>query len=117
MFSPQVLDHFQNPRNAGEVEGANAAAELQNPACGDVLRLTARIVEGRIEAIRFRAKGCVAAMACASRLTECVLGRTVGEARELRREELLAGLGTLPEGSAHAGHLAMDTLRALLREV
>ena len=47
MFSPQVLDHFQNPRNAGEVEGANAAAELQNPACGDVLRLTARIVEDR----------------------------------------------------------------------
>lgn len=114
MFSEQVLDHFQNPRNAGEVETPNAVAEMQNPVCGDILRLTARIVEGRIEQIRFRAKGCVASMACASRLTEMAQGRTLVEARALRREELVEGLGGLPEASAHAAQLAMDGLQQLL---
>jgi len=115
MFSEQVLDHFQNPRNAGEVEAPNAIAELQNPVCGDVLRFTARIVDGRIEAIRFRAKGCVASMACASRLTEMVQGRTLAEARALGREELVQGLGGLPEASAHAAQLAIDGLQQLVK--
>jgi len=114
MFSPQVLDHFQNPRNAGEVEGASAIAELENPVCGDVLRLTARIVDGRLEEIRFLAKGCVASMACASQLVELVRGQTVAEARALRREVLIKQLGGLPEASTHAGHLAIDPLRKLL---
>jgi nitrogen fixation NifU-like protein len=114
MFSAQVLDHFQNPRNAGEVEAPNAIVDLQNPVCGDVLRLTARIVDGRIEQIRFRAKGCVASMACASRLTEMAQGRTLAEARALRTEELVEGLGGLPEASAHAAQLAMDGLQQLL---
>ena len=114
MFSPQVLDHFQNPRHAGEVEGASAVAEMENPACGDVLRLTARIVDGRIEEIRFRAKGCVASMACASQLVEMVQGESVNEARRLRREDLVERLGGLPEASSHAGHLAIDALRELL---
>ena len=96
MFSPQVLDHFQNPRNAGEVENATAVAEMENPACGDMLRLTARIVEGRIEEIRFRSKGCVASMACASQLAEMVHGKNVSEARGLRREALIERLGGLP---------------------
>lgn len=113
MFSAQVLDHFQNPRNAGEVENHNAVAEMQNPVCGDVLRLTARIVNGRIEQIRFQAKGCVASMACASRLTEMVQGKTLAEARELRREELVETLGGLPEASAHAAQLAIDGLQRL----
>lgn len=115
MFSEPVLDHFQNPRNAGEVEAPNAIAELQNPVCGDVLRLTARIVNGRIEQIRFRAKGCVASMACASRLTEMVQGRTLAEARALGRDELVQGLGGLPEASTHAAQLAIDGLRQLVK--
>lgn len=117
MFSPQVLEHFQNPRNAGEVEGASAVAELENPVCGDVLRLSARIVDGKIEDIRFRAKGCVASMACASQLVEVVQGKTVKEAKVLQREALVERLGGLPEGSTHAGQLAIDALRKLLANV
>ena len=70
MYSPQLLDHFQNPRNAGEVSNPDASAQLENPACGDVLKLTVRITDGRITEIRFLAKGCVPAMACGSVLTE-----------------------------------------------
>ncbi|MGC2193247.1 MAG: iron-sulfur cluster assembly scaffold protein [Terriglobales bacterium] len=117
MYSAQVLDHFQNPRNPGEIENADARIHIENPACGDVLELTARSAAGRIVEIRFRAKGCVSAMACASALTEMVVGRTIREARELRREELVEHLGGLPEASVHAGYLAMDALRALLKEL
>src|SRR5207244_10657347 len=66
MFSPQLLNHFQQPRNVGEVEQASAVAEVENPVCGDVLRLTLKIEADQIVAARFRAQGCVASMACAS---------------------------------------------------
>jgi len=117
VYSREALDHFQNPRNAGDVNGADASAELQNPACGDVLRLSLKVIEGRIADIRFRAKGCVPAIACASALTQLVIGRTLLEARQLRREQLVSSLGNLPETSTHASHLAMDTLTALLNKL
>ena len=117
MYSAQVLDHFQNPRNGGEIQNADARVEIENPACGDVLELTAKIAGERIAEIRFRAKGCVSAMACSSALTEMVAGRTVEEARALTREELLRRVGGLPAASGHAAYLAMDALQALLKQV
>jgi nitrogen fixation NifU-like protein len=117
MYSPQVLDHFQHPRNPGEVANPDASAQIENPACGDVLKLTVRVTDGRIEEIRFLAQGCVPAMACASLLTEVVKGRTIVEARELRREELVRALGGLPQASTHASHLAMDTLAAVVQQL
>jgi nitrogen fixation NifU-like protein len=116
MYSPQVLDHFQNPRNPGVVPDADARVEIENPACGDVLELTARIANGHVEEIRFRAKGCVAAMACASALTELVSGISLSDARQVQREEVIAKVGGLPEASAHAGYLAIDALRELLKK-
>ncbi len=114
MYSPQVLDHFEHPRNAGTVANADASARIENPACGDILELTVKISAGRIAEIRFRAKGCVAAMACGSALTELVSGKTVDEARRLSREELVRAVGGLPEASSHASHLAMDALGAVV---
>jgi len=117
MYSPQLLDHFQNPRNAGEITDPDASVQLENPACGDILKLTLRVTNGRIAEIRFHAKGCVPAMACGSLLTELVQGRTLKEARKLRREELVQAIGGVPEASSHASHLAMDALAAALKEV
>jgi nitrogen fixation protein NifU and related proteins len=117
MYSAQLLDHFQNPRNPGELVDANAAAEIQNPACGDVLRLTLRIDSGRIAEIRFKAKGCVASMACASALTEIVAGKTLDEARSLQRDRVIAAVGSLPQASTHAAQLALDTLSAALDQI
>ena len=81
-----------------------------------MLELTAKIANERMVEIRFRAKGCVSAMACSSALTELVTGKTVHEARALTREELVERVGGLPEASAHAAYLAMDALRELLRQ-
>src|SRR5690348_14880952 len=88
MYSRELLDYFQNPRNAGEVENADGSAQLENPVCGDVLRLTLRLHEGRIADIRFKARGCVPAMACGSALTTLARGKTPEEARSLGKEQL-----------------------------
>src|SRR5947209_19852528 len=117
MYSPQLLDHFQNPRNAGEITDPDASVQLENPACGDILKLTLRATDGRIAEIRFLAKGCVTAMACGSLLTELVQGSTVKDASKLRAEELVQAIGGLPEASSHAGHVAIDALAAALKEV
>ena len=117
MYSPELLDHFQNPRNAGAIDAPDAAARLENPVCGDVLELTVRLEGNRIADIRFRAKGCVPAMACGSAITELARGKTVIAAREIRREDLLHHVGGLPEVSSHAAALAIDTLVALLQKL
>ena len=117
MYSVQVLDHFQNPRNAGEIADADGTAEIENPACGDVLRLSLKISEGRISAARFKAKGCVAAIACGSALTDLVVGKTPSEARKLRREDVIAVIGSLPQGSTHAAQLALDALAEALSPI
>ncbi len=115
MYSQQVLDHFEHPRNAGIVDSPDATAEVENPACGDVLKLTAKLVDGRIAEIKFLAQGCVSAIACGSALTELAIGKTPKDVAKVRREELVRELGGLPEASAHASHLAMDALTALLK--
>ena len=117
MYSAKLLDHFENPRNAGIVAAPDASVQLENPACGDILQLTMKIAGGRIAEIQFRAKGCVPAMACGSLLTELVRGKTTEEARRLSREDLVKAIGGLPEASGHASHLAIDALRAALKTV
>ena len=117
MYSPQVLDHFQHPRNPGEIPDPDASVQLDNPACGDVLKLTLRVVDSRIEDIRFLAQGCVATMACASLLTDVVKGKTIAEARQLRRQELVKAIGGLPKASIHASHLAIDALNAAIKKL
>jgi nitrogen fixation NifU-like protein len=117
MYSPQLLDHFEHPRNPGEVADADATAQVENPACGDILQLSVKVAQGHIAEIRFLAKGCVPAMACGSALTELVSGITLEAARGLRREEIVQAVGGLPEASAHASHLAMDALAAVLDQL
>ncbi len=125
MYSAELLDHFENPRNAGEVEDPDATAHLENPVCGDILELSLRLEKTKLEEtklerrrvaeIRFRAKGCVPTLACGSAITELVKDKNLDEVRKISREELVRKVGGLPQASAHASHLAMDTLAALLR--
>jgi NifU-like protein involved in Fe-S cluster formation len=114
MYSAQLLDHFEHPRNAGAIAGADADVRIENPACGDVLRLTLKVAAGRIAEIGFQAKGCVASMACASALTELVRGRTIEDARRVNQEQLANCVGGLPAASSHAGQLALDALKSAL---
>jgi len=117
MYSAELLDHFQNPRNVGDVADADASVEIENPVCGDVIRLSLKLHDGRIAEIRFKAKGCVPAMGCGSALTELAKGKTVTEACLLKRDDVIKAVGSLPNASTHAAQLALDALSAALAKV
>jgi nitrogen fixation protein NifU and related proteins len=117
MYSAQLLDHFENPRNVGDLAEADAVVEISNPVCGDVIRLGLKIRADHINQIRFKAKGCVPALACGSALTELALGKTAADARKLNRDDLITAVGGLPQASTHAAQLALDALLAALNQI
>jgi nitrogen fixation protein NifU and related proteins len=113
-FSQAVLEHFRNPRNSGELDGATHRVEVTNPVCGDVLQLTARIEGERIREVKFLCRGCTTAIACASWVTEQIKGMSLDRARVLNAEAISVGLGGLPEETKHGASLAADAVKALL---
>ncbi len=117
MFSEAVLDHFRNPRNAGELPDADASVEVTNPVCGDILRLAVSVKEGRLDEVRFLCRGCTTAIACASLLTEQLRGRTASEAGSITAELLAQALGGLPAATFHGAQLAADALQALTQKL
>jgi len=117
MFSEAVLDHFRNPRNAGELPGATATVEVSNPVCGDILKLSARIVDGHIAEARFLCRGCTTSIACASVLTERLSNRTLAEVRSITAESLSKALAGLPPATFHGAQLAADAVSALLQNL
>jgi nitrogen fixation NifU-like protein len=117
MFSEAVLDHFRNPRNAGELAGATATVDVTNPVCGDMLKLFARIESGRISEARFLCRGCTTAIACASLLTEQLRGRTPAEADAITADSLSSLLGGLPPATFHGAQLARDAVATLVQKL
>jgi nitrogen fixation NifU-like protein len=117
MFSETVLDHFRNPRNAGDLDGANAMVQVSNPVCGDVLRLSIGIENGRINAARFKVQGCVAAIASGSALTEMLIGKSPAEARLVTSQTISEALGGLPPATLHAAQLCADAVAALVNKL
>jgi nitrogen fixation protein NifU and related proteins len=116
MYSPRLIDHFEHPRNAGGLADADARVRVENPACGDILELAVKMDGGHVREIRFRAKGCVPAMACGSLITELVSGRTADEAVAITKETVAEKIGGLPTASGHAAQLAVEALRAVVRK-
>lgn len=117
MYSAQVLEHFQNPRNTGELPDATGVVELENPACGDVMKLAARVEAGRVVAARFLTRGCVTAIACGSWLAEWMHGRRLAELEGISDLKISEALGGLPPATRHGAQLAADALRALLTKL
>jgi nitrogen fixation NifU-like protein len=117
MFSEMVLEHFQRPRNAGELAGATATVEVSNPVCGDVLRLAVIVEHGVIREAKFLCRGCTASIASASVLTEKMTGRAISELKQMHAAEIAAALGGLPPASFHAAQLAEDGVKAILEKI
>jgi NifU-like protein involved in Fe-S cluster formation len=113
MYSEAVLDHFQNPRNAGTLDAPAAKISVENPVCGDILELSARLEAGHISEVRFRTRGCVTALACSSLLTELLQGKTAAEARAITSDQISEALGGLPPATLHGAQLARDAVQAL----
>ncbi len=117
MHHPRLIEHFRNPRNAGELAAADAVVEVTNPVCGDILKLWAKVENGRVAAIRFKCRGCVAAMACGSALTELVSGRALDDAAKITTAAVEQAVGELETASKHAAVLAVDAWRALVAQL
>ena len=113
MFSKELLDHFQHPRNAGELADPTAVVEVSNPVCGDVLRLAVRVENERIAAARFLCRGCTTAIACASVLTELITGSSIDSLAEMSTERIADALRGLGPETIHGAHLAVDAARAV----
>ena len=116
-FNEIILDHFRAPHNAGDLPDATATVEVTNPVCGDVLRLAIRIENGRIVAARFKTQGCVAAIACSSKLTDVLIGKSPTEIRAITPQQISSALGDLPPATFHAAQLCTDAVAALLRKL
>ena len=117
MFTAAVLDHFRNPRNAGELPTADATVELTNPVCGDILQLAVRLDGDHIAEAKFLCRGCTTAIACASMLTEQLRGKTRSQLGDITPESLSAALGNLPPATFHGAQLAADALRTLVQKL
>ena len=114
MHSQRLLDHFRNPRNAGELPPPAVTVDLSNPACGDLLRLSTRMEKDRVAEARFQARGCTASIAAASALTEWMIGKSRAELKSLNAAVIEALVGGLEPASKHAAVLCVDGVKRLL---
>jgi len=113
-YNDTVLDHYENPRNVGALEEANAVGKAENSACGDVLHLYLRIEDGTAVDASFKTFGCAAAIAAGSMLTEMVRGSTLEKIAAIRKQDVVDALGGLPPLKAHCSVLAEDAIEAAL---
>jgi nitrogen fixation protein NifU and related proteins len=116
VYSVQVLDHFQHPRNSGDLAAADVSVTVENPACGDIMQLALRITDSRITEVRFKTRGCATSIACGSMLTELIHSKTIADASRLERQQLVNALGGLTNETMHGSHLAMDALQTALKQ-
>ncbi|HVI08077.1 MAG TPA: iron-sulfur cluster assembly scaffold protein [Candidatus Binatia bacterium] len=117
MFNEIILDHFKSPHNPGDLLDASATVDVTNPVCGDMLRLAVRVTSGRIDAARFKTRGCVAAIAASSVLTDLLTGKSLDEARRISPQQISDALGGLPPATFHAAQLCCDAIAALSRKL
>jgi len=115
MYPEQLIDHFQNPRNVGELAPPAVTVEVSNPACGDILRLAVLFEEGQVREARYKVRGCTASIAAGSALTEWMLGKTRAELAAFDVAVIDDAVGGLPAASRHAAVLCGDGVKAILR--
>lgn len=116
IYTEKVMDHFQNPRNVGEIPDASGVGTVGNAACGDIMKIYIKVDDNRIVDAKFKTFGCGAAIATSSMCTEMVKGKTIDEALAITREQVADELGGLPPVKMHCSNLAADALHAAIKE-
>ncbi|MDD3985153.1 MAG: Fe-S cluster assembly scaffold protein NifU [Methanobacterium sp.] len=114
MYSEKVMDHFQKPRNVGEIEDASGVGTVGNPTCGDLMTIYIKVEDDIITDIKFKTFGCGAAIATSSMITEMAIGKTIEEALKITRNDVADELEGLPPVKMHCSNLAADALRAAI---
>jgi nitrogen fixation NifU-like protein len=116
MYSKKVIEHFQNPRNVGEIENASGVGTVGNPSCGDIMKMYILVEDGVITDVKFQTFGCGAAIATSSITTAMVKGKTIEEAEKLTRNDIAGALDGLPPIKMHCSNLATDALKAAIED-
>ena len=116
MYTEQVMDHFSNPRNVGEMEYADGEGTVGNAKCGDIMRMYIKVDDGVITDAKFKTFGCGAAIATSSITTEMVKGKTLQEALQLTNEAVAEALGGLPPVKMHCSMLAEEAIKAAIED-
>lgn len=116
MYNEKVMDHFMNPRNVGEIENPDGVGLVGNPVCGDVMKITIKVTDNRIEDIKFKTFGCGAAIATSSMVTELVKGQTLEEALEISNRTVAEALDGLPPQKLHCSNLAADAVHMAIQD-
>jgi nitrogen fixation NifU-like protein len=114
LYSDKVMDHFMNPRNVGEIAGADGVGEVGNPVCGDMMTFYIKVKDGRLEDVKFKTFGCGAAIAVSSMVSEMAKGKTLDEAMKITNESVADQLGGLPKNKMHCSNLGADALHAAI---
>src|SRR5512147_1081106 len=115
-YTETVLDHLMQPRNVGEVENPNGVGQVGNISCGDIMRISIKVVDNRISDIKFKTFGCGAAIAVSSMVTEMVIGKTLEEAVAISKEAVANELGGLPPQKMHCSNLGADALKKAIED-
>ncbi|WCJ58909.1 Fe-S cluster assembly scaffold protein NifU [Fontisphaera persica] len=116
LYGQTVMDHFMNPRNMGDLPDADGVGEVGAAACGDIMKISLKIQDGKITDARFKTFGCGSAIASSSMATELIKGRTVEEALNFSNQEVVDALGGLPPVKIHCSVLAEEALKAALED-
>ncbi|NLY74184.1 MAG: Fe-S cluster assembly scaffold protein NifU [Firmicutes bacterium] len=116
MYSEKVMDHFQNPRNVGELEDPDGVGEVGNAVCGDIMKIYLKVEDDRIKDIKFKTFGCGAAIATSSMVTEMVKGKSLDEALAVTNRAVAEALGGLPPQKMHCSNLAADALHKAIED-
>lgn len=116
MYSEAVMDHFRNPRNMGVIDDADGVGEVGNPTCGDMMRITIKVKDERLQDVKFQTLGCGAAVATSSMVTEMAIGKTLDEAEEISNKSVAESLGGLPPAKMHCSNLAADGLHEAIKD-
>lgn len=114
-YSPTVIDHFEHPRNYGELPAANGVAMIGNPSCGDTIKISLLVKNGIIDQARFQTLGCVAAVAASSALTTLIKGKTLAAAEAVTNQDVARALGGLPPQKLSCSNFAADALKAAIK--
>ena len=115
-YSEKVLEHYQNPRNVGKLEDADGMGVVGNPVCGDMMMITIKVRDDRIEDVKFKTFGCGAAIATTSMVTELVKGQTLEEALQITNHDVAEALDGLPPIKMHCSLLAEEAIKAAIED-
>lgn len=116
MYTEKVMDHFENPRNVGEITDADGVGQVGNSTCGDIMKIYIKVDDQKISDIKFKVFGCGAAIATSSMVTELAKGKTIEEALQLSNKTVAEALDGLPPKKMHCSNLAADALHAAIKD-